>query len=186
VSRAVGTTAPDTPFTMRSGVALSMYFVIERSWMQADGNRPFFVLPVPVDVPHDQARTSISSWCTLSSDSPLMLPILRNMSVAAATTPLEANRPATTTPALSVPFHTFRLTGAPSFRCCCVKMCRPTVTDQLDRDRWATETPAAARDHDRAGHSRSATGAVGIRRRMRIHGRTWPVDVASANSARRP
>src|SRR3954471_12928755 len=87
VSLAVGTTRPDTASMITSGVAASINLVSERSWIRSGTARPALFLrvcAVPSDSPHDQARTSISSLCLSSSDSPLMSPSFRNMSLEAA------------------------------------------------------------------------------------------------------
>src|SRR3954464_12509273 len=87
VSVAFGTTRPDTASMITSGFATSTYFDSEMYRRQSGAARPVLFLrvgAVPSDSPHDQARTSISSLCLASTDSPLMSPSLRNMSVDAA------------------------------------------------------------------------------------------------------
>src|SRR5262245_43167476 len=94
--------SPRTAFMINSGEELSTFFVNTRSWTHCAGTAPRLVLPVPVDVPHDQDNTSIQSLCLSSVDSPLMLPILRNISLAETTlvdeATLAATRPAATRP----------------------------------------------------------------------------------------
>src|SRR5688572_14538967 len=93
---------PITPCMINCGVAVSTNLVSSRSWMHFGAMAPRFTLPVPVDMPHDQDSTSISSLCLESWDSPLMPLILRNMSLAETTlvdeARLVATRPAATRP----------------------------------------------------------------------------------------
>src|SRR5574342_683050 len=72
---------------MSTGEDLSMYFVNEMSWtvtLPAPAPVPWCVVPDWLN-PQLQARTSISSLWAESTDSPLMSPILMNISTAMPT-----------------------------------------------------------------------------------------------------
>ena len=56
------------------------------------------------DAPHDQASTSISPLCLASSDSPLMSPSFKNMSVAALAPAGPASKAAATDTEVTIPF----------------------------------------------------------------------------------
>src|SRR5687767_318066 len=68
------------------GVALSMYLVIVRScsWTLPAPPPPPMPAEPDCDAPQLHDKTSISPLCLLSVDSPLMSPILMNMSTAIA------------------------------------------------------------------------------------------------------
>src|SRR5689334_20140996 len=93
---------PSTPFMINSGDELSTFFVSTMSCTHTAGTAPRLVLPVPVDVPHDHDSTSIQSLCLSSTDSPLMSPIFRNISLA-DTTVVDGARLAATKPAATRP-----------------------------------------------------------------------------------
>src|SRR5262245_17637070 len=79
-----------------AGEALSILCVKERSWNVAFPAPP--PLPTPcglrLSTPQDQLRTSISSLCLSSIDSPLMSPSFAKMSDATMTSPAWPIRPA--------------------------------------------------------------------------------------------
>src|SRR5262245_33926101 len=80
---ALGKCLPLQQASIRSGLALSMYLVNDRSCtlhLPAPAPPPTCALP-ELEMPQDQARTSISSLWTLSRDSPFSSPILMNMSI---------------------------------------------------------------------------------------------------------
>src|SRR6516162_11735922 len=86
VSNASEKCFPLQQLSIRLGELLSTYLVKLRSCtltLPLPAPPPTWAVPL-FDIPHDQARTSISLVCTLSCDSPLTPSSCKNMSTAIA------------------------------------------------------------------------------------------------------